>query len=745
MHLHANNEIDHLTNAFRFQLQTADKTETEKANVNFDIFLNEWISQITSLNLKESDKNTVLNSCKVLMERTGQFNITLINENNGLHSTDVIDISTTLINNKIEKFITKYKRDKKISADPAYVKPQEKALCTRYEMIRNKTTGIAVPRIIQSKFQYVSIIDTLRSLFEKDEFCQLYVQHNLSQEKHICVQGEYNYFCCGEAYKKNELYKSNPGSLQIQIATDDFEVCSPLQSKTKIHKICAVYFRITNLPQQYSSRLNNIYLICLCNTEDLKTKQTDFNDIWRLIVQDVSHLEQFGIDLKNNLNIKGTVSYLGFDNLGANVSLGFSEGFNSFYYCRICESDKEECKHLTKDIADKYRNKEKYEKQLNVISSLVKVKYRLTTGVKRYCVLNDLKYFNIFENPSVDIMHDINEGVIPFLLKNLFQYLISNKVVSEDQIIKLIQSFDYGFLNQRNVPSILCIDKHNLGQNATQVKCLFLNIPFIFIDFKDHQKVKNVWPCVESLLKICEIIYSSKITEDDLILLENSVSFHLESIQKVFQVDLIPKHHFMVHYATVIRLMGPIVHMNMSRFESKHKCFKDMVHETYNFKNITRTLAVKHQQKMVGNKNTYKDEMQTGKKIPLENVDVINYENLLSPFLNDNKKILQTKWLKWNGYDYRKGLIIIFNHTLYEIANILANIENHFYFLCFQLTFLSADKFSNSLKINTTQPLKHVLIEFDTIEKHKPYEKKNIRGDFYIICDTLHLQNSVQK
>lgn len=189
---------------------------------------------------------------------------------------------------KLSKFSTVYKRNRKYNNNPLFVSPQEKAIGTRWEMIPDKENSKSTPRLIQSSFQYVSIIETIRSLFLREDFKRAF-QYNNIEKNHSCKSGEYTDFCCGNVFKNNELYQKHPNSLQIQIATDDFEVCNPLSSKASVHKICAVYFVIRNMPNL--SNVKNINLICLCNSNDLKSKQTDFNNLWKIIVEEIKYLD----------------------------------------------------------------------------------------------------------------------------------------------------------------------------------------------------------------------------------------------------------------------------------------------------------------------------------------------------------------------------------------------------------------------------------------------------------------------
>lgn len=282
-----------------------------------------------------------------------------------------------------------------MTSHPLYAAPQELPIGTRFELERIEGMNLAIPRRIQSTYEYVPISETIRSLFRREDFKSLYMEYNsTTQSKHTCAFFFFLHkrFCCGEKFKKTEIFQANPNCLQIQIATDEFEPCKTFQSKAGSHKICAVYFVIRNMPSRFLSKLNNIYLVCLCNSNDLKTKETDFNNIWSLIVEDIGNLENVGIDIGDNVDVKGTLSYLCYDNLGGNSSLGLVESFKAFFYCRICEMAKEKCQHSSKEDPKLLRNKKTYMEQIAVVDASEKVNFSQTKGIKRFCVLNNLKY-----------------------------------------------------------------------------------------------------------------------------------------------------------------------------------------------------------------------------------------------------------------------------------------------------------------------------------------------------------------
>lgn len=243
-----------------------------------------------------------------------------------------------------------------------------------------------------------------------------------------------------------------------------------------------------------NSKLSNIYLIALINADDLHTEYTDFNNVWFNVVNEIKVLEESGIQINHELNLKGTVTVLSGDNLGLNSVTGLVESFRATYFCRICKLPRQMCQTKCKESLSEIRTLSDYVEALKIIENSTSVDFSATKGIKRECALNRLKYFHTMNNVTVDIMHDINEGVIPFVLKLLFEYYIKEKIISENDLIRKIQYYDYGLLNRSNVPSKIDLHKHNLGQNASQNMCLFHHIGFIL--FEHINDIGAKWQCI---------------------------------------------------------------------------------------------------------------------------------------------------------------------------------------------------------------------------------------------------------
>lgn len=503
-------------------------------------FLQTFSNEINSMGLTNDKTNRIFQLSVSLIENFQNLCEQLILDES-VNIGDALTLASGFTAQKLLDNDSAYKRSKNLMENELFINPNEKTIGTHWEMSKMKATNVTVPRLLPSKMHYMSIKSRIQSLFKQPEFRKMYFDYNSPVNHHVCEPNRYRNFCCGSVYQTSSFYMNNQTALQLQLSTDGFELYNPLGSKATINSMLPIYFSIKNVPPEYYSKLSNIYLVSLCRSDDIKTKDTDFNHLWELIVAELSDLEENGVQIDSKTIIKGTVAYLGYDNLGANNSTGFVESFSGTHFCRFCTASKKETETMTEENKFLLRTIDDYEKQLHIISESTKVDFKETKGVKRGCELNRLKHFHILRNKSVDIMHDLNEGSIAKLLHVLFSYCISNGLLTEELLKRKIQFHDFGF-DQKNAPSALNLSKPNLNQSATQIMCLFRNIGFILIDFKNCEKLKRKWYVVESLQVVVQIAYSSDIRKEDIIVMREHITVFLEGI------------HFFLHIFQLMQL-----------------------------------------------------------------------------------------------------------------------------------------------------------------------------------------------
>lgn len=408
----------------------------------------------------------------------------------------------------------------------------------------------------------------------------------------------------------------------------------------------------------------------------------------------------------------------------------------------MCETNRDACRKSTTDDAQMYRTKEKY---ADIIQSIQQkdpnsIDLKETLGIKRYCVLNELNYFHILDNYNVDIMHDLLEGAVPFLLTQVFLYCFNESIFSENRLKNLLFFFDYGKLNTHNIPTVINLNKKNLGQNASQMKCLFQNLPLILHDYRDNEKLKKIWPCIYSMLKILQIVHSFSITTNDSNDLKHYVSMHLQLLIELFEANLIPKHHMMTHYHFIIEMIGPLVHLSTLRYETKHRQFTRYAQQSNNFMNVSKSLSHKYQ-KSATLKDPYKDVI-THATAKLFNFDTEYFDLSETICLENEISIFEVSWLKINTFYYAKGLILRTDNFFFEIKKILVQ-GSDYYFLCSPFKFESYDTFLNCIEIKKIESKFYKILKYSNLSYRKSHDKKKIEDKIYLIADSLELANRI--
>lgn len=711
--------------ALNFEEEDREKKRTELAS-----FIDNYVHRLTISHMQQDVINDVINFSIDLVSKITEINKqSMANMKSKEEAGFILHSNERMATSYLSQYASRYGRDKKFKLSPLYVAPQT--------ILIND----------EDSFQYVSILDTFKNLFKSESFRETYFNYN---QNHECRENVYERYCCAQNFKKNILYQSNKNSIQVQIYYDDVQLTSPL--KTKPHKICAIYCIIRNLPPEYVSKLDNMYLVALCDS--VIVDKYGCNAILQPFIDEIKILEIDGILIDGKTILKGTLTQVSFDNLGGNTIFGLVKSFNSMYYCRICFCERDSCRVNTTEALEYIRTKQHYFDQVKKLSDSrdIVLKPKDTFGITSYSVLNDLKFYHTINNRSQDIMHDVYEGAMPYALKLFFNHLIGHQICTEEELARKIETFKYGRLERRNVPSKLCLKKDNLNQNASQMHCLMRHVPFIFayiLQLKEKSKkafVHKAWPIIEYLLKIDQIICSTVIKEKDLTDLQNNVDTFLSKLKDLFDCQYKPKLHFLTHYPNTIRIMGPIKYLEMMRGDAKHQPLTQYAKKCRNYKNICKSLAEKHQQVLASKfgDNTYSDKIEISKKMYKI---VENKNELVKDIMESHSKLIYdhfenidlVKLINFviiNSCTFAKGLFIVFSGAMHEI-NAVLEYKDSFIFLCTKFTTEKYYKFSNSFEIKkSTQTL---LIAFDKLVCKRSYETKILTEKTLIIADNLDL------
>lgn len=697
---------------------------------HFNDFFDRLNASIQSLNTTEKNVSEVFCAFEELIENYNSLILSMLPQSN------VIDTAKQFVIDKIKSRNTAKKRQKIIASDESYVKPTKSAIGLTWKSQSLIGNDLPCHQLEQTTYEFISIIETLRSLFNSDQYYKDYIDFN-ENRKHVCEEGVYQDFCCGSIYRANNDINST--TIQLQLGIDDFEPCCAIKTKAGVHKTCGVYFEIRNIDPKQKSKLRNDHLIAFAKSHDIKSE--GFGKIARKIVDELKLLENVGITLKSGASLKAILVNISCDNLGANGVLGFVESFSATYYCRICELPLSECQKTVYEIEEKMRTKSDYALTLEYLAENKdrKPNYKESKGVKTPCFFNELQHYHMFDNCTVDIMHDLNEGAIPFFMRLLFQHIVQEKIASIGDLQAICRDYTYyGWIWKKYKPSKLIIEKDNLNQNAMQSHCLMLNLPFILIDFRSE--LGHWWNAMEVFLQILQILYSTRILERDVNRLRALIQQHLSFLSGLGS-NLLPKHHMMTHYPNLILKIGPLIHSWMMRFESKHKEFTDMVRLTSNYRNIPFALAKRHQDRVCVTKcMAFKTKIDASKTTyDISKCDGFEmFESLLLQF-TDNLLPRGIKFVRDGSLECRPGLMLINSNQIHKIIHIFS-LRGKYFILCKKLSLIGFAFHFNSIQIAENEDSFEIFDMLD-IKCQKSHDSVHFEEKKYIIADTLEVFN----
>lgn len=192
--------------------------------------------------------------------------------------------------------------------------------------------------------EMIQIKDVLRHFLELPNVFMILKDYIEKMEKCDCICSVVQ----SERWKEIKKLYNKKIVFPITCYGDDFEINNPLGSHRKISKIHSLYCTLSCIPREYSSLLENIFLLQLFKTE--YKKMLPQSKLYYPAIQQMIDLQNNGITINiKNQEYKIYFHFYGLigDNLELYSMLGFNECFRSLYPCRICIITRDDCERST--------------------------------------------------------------------------------------------------------------------------------------------------------------------------------------------------------------------------------------------------------------------------------------------------------------------------------------------------------------------------------------------------------------
>ena len=572
---------------------------------------------------------------------------------------------------------------------------------------------------------YIPLKKTIESLYNMPEFRQCV------DNPHDSTDGYMRDICDGDFVRNHPVFQQDKHALQLILNTDDLELTNPLGKNTKIHKVSMFYVAFANINPELRSKLSAIHLVAVAKTKFLRKYGT--KKILKNFIDTVKELSTQGLSI--NINgvekvIKGALVMVTADTLGAAWIGGFKEGVSfAKRLCRNCFASKEEAKttFTEKDLV--LRTADDHRRKCATISDSTLPKatkdyWSTEWGINNVSPLLELHDFDLCNCIVQDPMHVFLEGVLPYEAALLLFHLIYNKkYFTLDWLNMQLETFPYSYLEERNKPAI--IQKHDiivsikLKQTSASMLTLCGILPFILASKIPANDSK--WKLFLLLLQITSLCTSTIVTSGTSTELVYLIEMHHSSFRREYPTSsFIPKMHYMCHFPRQIKLFGPARHHWCMRFEAKHSFFTSIKWKS--FKNIPKSMALKHQKWMCGQmlspngqRSSYYlyagDEVSEGElKAYTDLCATPEVQNLLIAAVPGITHFYTTKSITVRGCTYKPGCVVVlgYDHEEFPVLAILDDIYVHEHqklLLLRKLEIIEVNEHVNAFRVSPTHTI----------------------------------------
>lgn len=197
-----------------------------------------------------------------------------------------------------------------------------------------------------------------------------------------------------------------------------------------------------------------------------------------------------------------------------------------------------------------------------------------------------------------------------------------------------------------------------------------------------------------------------------------------------------PKPHHMTHYERTISKVGPLKHLSMMRYESKHRQFTDMAKETRCFINIAKSLAHTHQERLFFSGPALENNIQASSSSYPDASFRQQYETLLRSGDISIENLMILKFLHFNGSKYQPELFVIKDEKLFQIIHVLQT-GQRYSLLCQRFEVINYTKSLNSVEIKRSTDQAILIMRLAEILNDKSYHSFKHDQKLYLIAENL--------
>lgn len=470
-----------------------------------------------------------------------------------------------------------------------------------------------------------------------------------------------NFMQCNLWKRKRENFPADAIVLPLHCYYDEFQVNNPLGSHCG--KLGGAYVQIPCLPPECCANTDNIFLALVFNPE-----YRCFSDskAFAPLISQLKYLEEHGIIVETSEGPRKVFFVSGLllgDNLGVNSVGGFVECFTANHFCRFCRTHKTDIATQCVEDRDSLRTKENYEEDLSVNNVSV-------TGVKNNCAFNSVPSFHISENFSVDVFHDLNEGVCHYVMVQVLSHctkvtqpLGKPRYFSLDILNRRMEFFQFGPCDSNKFPLLSddCCKRDKLKMSGSEM-LLFVKMFGVLIgDMVPRDD--EYWKLFLKLRELLDVVLSPSLSYQQPASLKVLVEeFNLMYIT-VTNESLKAKFHNLVHYPRILQESGPVSLMSTKSFERKHRSLTIPAHATQSRRYIEKTVAIHHQLTLclkLKSRNSILPETVFGpcSEVFLSDFQNKNFVDALQKF-NIPPSCLECNWVEFKGYKFKPGMVLV--------------------------------------------------------------------------------------